>query len=147
MGSQTLPHERCEQLDVLFEASFVYPSMKAHKPLSHSSYKLGQVLSYGPKRSRLPHDSPGEESVPPNSEAKLETLPFSRCLSERVSNPKDSNFFLGDHVFFVVKTLDLYQHLQRGAKWFLKGFNSPYLRVQIGTPLKVLVSWGRIQTL
>ena len=26
-----------------------------------------------------------------------------------------------------------YQHLQRGAKWFLKGFNSPSLRVQLAS--------------
>ena len=29
----------------------------------------------------------------------------------------------------VFNEIHLYQHLQRGAKWFLKGVNSPSLRV------------------
>jgi len=29
----------------------------------------------------------------------------------------------------IVRYVNIYQHLQRGAKWFLKGVNSPSLRV------------------
>ena len=41
------------------------------------------------------------------------------------------------HIIYV--EIHEYQHLQRGAKCLLRGVNSPSLRVQLATPLKVLV--------
>ena len=74
------------------------------------------------KKNLASHRRPALSLRLPNVQTQKILCHILRCLSKR------------NHVFFMISMrmyiyIYIYQHLQKGAKCFLKGVNSPFLRV------------------
>ena len=76
---------------------------------------------------------------PSDPRKKYKDSKSSIIQGSRGAKPYSEIYKLFKYDKYVYIYICMYQHLERGAKWFLKGINSLSLRVQLAAFLKVQV--------